>query len=304
MLQAMLIEAQELVLEIRTRSSARSPGVLQAPVREPPGQPGVIFDCRFVLGDADVGRSQYLQGRVPGAHYLHLEQQLSAPPGRHGGRHPLPEAQQLLATLAAYGVGPDTPVIAYDDSRLAYAARLWWLMRSLGYRPPRLLNGGYSAYLAAGGPTEIGEPAPLPVPAPASAPASRAAGGLVSSVYTGCCDRQSLAALLARGGALVDSREAHRYQGLQEPIDPVAGHIPGAVNRPWQGVTDAAGRMLDTAALRAHWGDLLQVEELAVYCGSGVTACVNLFSLAALGRGDAQLYPGSWSDWCSWLPAD
>jgi thiosulfate/3-mercaptopyruvate sulfurtransferase len=107
---------------------------------------------------------------------------------------------------------------------------------------------------------------------------------------------------LQEGGALlVDSREERRYQGLEEPIDPVAGHIPGAINRPWQGVTSADGRVLDSAGLRAHWGDALEAGQLVVYCGSGVTACVNLFSLALLGREDATLYAGSWSDWCSYL---
>ncbi|MCB1843186.1 MAG: sulfurtransferase [Halioglobus sp.] len=276
------------------------------PQRERAGQRSVIFDCRFALGDPEAGRAQYLRGHVPGAHYLDLEQHLCGPVGPHGGRHPLPEPTQLQATLARFGVGPETPVIAYDDSRLAFAARLWWLMRSLGYRPPRLLNGGFSAYLAAGGLADIDDPVPTPVPvsAPAVTSGPADADGRASATYAGCCDRQSLAALFAAGGVLVDSREAHRYEGLQEPIDPVAGHIPGAVNRPWQGVTDTSGRVLDSAVLRTHWGDLLQADTMVVYCGSGVTACVNLFSLALLGRDDAQLYPGSWSDWCSWLPAD
>src|SRR5690606_23239620 len=106
----------------------------------------------------------------------------------------------------------------------------------------------------------------------------------------------------ASGALLVDSREPRRYAGLEEPIDPVAGHIPGAVNRPWQGVTDSDGVVTDAAGLQAHWGDALAAEHLLVYCGSGVTACVNLFSLALLGKDDATLYAGSWSDWCSYLP--
>jgi thiosulfate/3-mercaptopyruvate sulfurtransferase len=119
--------------------------------------------------------------------------------------------------------------------------------------------------------------------------------------FSGYCDIESLRAAQARGALLIDSREPRRYAGLEEPIDPVAGHIPGAINRPWQGVTDAQGIVLDTAALQAHWGEALVAEELVVYCGSGVTACVNLFSLALLGREDAMLYAGSWSDWCTYL---
>ncbi len=249
----------------------------------------VVVDCRFNLADPGEGRRQYLEGHVPGAHYLHLEEDLSAPVGRHGGRHPLPEPVALASRLAQCGIGPETDVIAYDDSRFAFAARLWWLMRALGYRPPRLLDGGYSAWLAAGGVPESGPVAPQVV-------ASGAAAALA-----GHCDIEGLLEAQRAGATLVDAREARRYQGLEEPIDPVAGHIPGAVNHPWQGVTDATGRALDEPSMRAHWGDTLDADELVVYCGSGVTACVNLFSLALLGRDDATLYAGSWSDWCSYL---
>ena len=119
--------------------------------------------------------------------------------------------------------------------------------------------------------------------------------------YRGWCDIEGLRRAQSSGALLVDSREARRYQGLEEPIDPVAGHIPGAINRPWQGVTDGEGRVLQVSAQSAHWGDALEAGELVLYCGSGVTACVNLFSLALLGRDDATLYAGSWSDWCSHL---
>ena len=187
------------------------------------------------------------------------------------------------------GIGPDTAVVAYDDSRFAFASRLWWLMRSLGYRPPRLLNGGFQAWLAAGGNPEPGEVETL----------AGVAGS--DAQFTGYCDIEGLREAQQSGATLVDSREERRYQGLEEPIDPVAGHIPGAINRPWQGVTGPAGCALDAARLREYWGDALEADTLVVYCGSGVTACVNLFSLALLGRDDATLYAGSWSDWCSYL---
>ncbi len=259
------------------------------PAGLPAAAPPVIFDCRFSLADAAQGRAEYLAGHIPGAHYLDLNADLSGPVGEHGGRHPLPRPEAFAATLAGFGVGPTTPVIAYDDSRLAFAARLWWLMRSLGYQPPHLLDGGYRGFLAAGGRPETGVPDPLPGPVPA-------VGG-----FSGCCDIEGLRVAQSRGALLVDSREERRYQGLEEPIDPVAGHIPGAVNRPWQGVTSPEGRVLDGAGQRGHWGDVLAADELVVYCGSGVTACVNLFSLALLGRDDPLLYAGSWSDWCSYL---
>lgn len=250
---------------------------------------GHIFDCRFSLADPCEGRTLYQQGHVAGAHYLDLNCDLAAPVEKHGGRHPLPDPAVFAATLAACGVGPDSEVVAYDDSRLAFAARLWWLMRALGYRPPRLLNGGYRGFLEAGGQPDTRPPGSQAiVPAPITH-------------FHGYCDIEGLRDAHARGALLIDSREPGRYAGLEEPIDPLAGHIPGAINRPWQGVTDGNGAVLDAAGQRAHWGDLPEAEQLVVYCGSGVTACVNLFSLALLGRDDAMLYAGSWSDWCSYV---
>jgi thiosulfate/3-mercaptopyruvate sulfurtransferase len=251
--------------------------------------PAVIFDCRFSLADPLEGRALYRQGHIRGAHYLDLNRDLSGPVGECGGRHPLPDPATFAATLAACGVGPDTEVLVYDDSRLAFAARLWWLMRSLGYRPPRLLNGGYQAFLDAGGRPDTALPEAQPC-------ATIAATG-----FSGCCDIEGLRKAQVAGALLVDSREERRYQGLEEPIDPVAGHIPGAINRPWQGVTSTGGMVCDLSAQQAHWGDALEAEDMVVYCGSGVTACVNLFSLALLGRDDATLYAGSWSDWCAYL---
>ena len=250
----------------------------------------VVIDCRFSLLGPTAGRALYRAGHIPGAHYIDLNEDMAAPVAGHGGRHPLPEPQRFAALLARLGVGPETEVVAYDDSRFAFAARLWWLMRSLGFRPPRLLNGGYQAFLTAGGVPQ--EAVPVPVATTASSLAA----------FSGYCDIAGLRELQGQGAGLVDSREERRYQGIEELIDPVAGHIPGALNRPWQGVSTADGKICDEEALRAHWGDVLEARPLVVYCGSGVTACVNLFSLALLGRADAVLYAGSWSDWCSYLP--
>jgi thiosulfate/3-mercaptopyruvate sulfurtransferase len=249
----------------------------------------VVFDCRFSLTDPGAGRALHQQGHIPGAHYLDLNVDMAGARELHGGRHPLPDPQVFAATLARFGVARDTPVVAYDDSRQAFAARLWWLMRAAGYRAPRLLNGGYHGFLGVGGVPETYLPQPRSCePAPLTC-------------FKGCCDIAGLRVAQEEGGLLVDSREQRRYEGLEEPIDPVAGHIPGAINRPWQGVTSDSGHVLDTAGLQAHWGDVLEESALVVYCGSGVTACVNLFSLALLGRDDATLYAGSWSDWCSYL---
>ncbi len=253
------------------------------------GVDAVLFDCRFSLADPQEGRRLYKSGHIPGAHYLDLNLDLAGPVGQHGGRHPLPDPARFAATLARYGVGRDTPVVAYDDSRFAFAARLWWLMRALGYRAPRLLNGGYRAFVAAGGEPESAVRVPEAITPPAV------------GQFRGYCDIEGVRTAQTRGAVLIDSREPRRFAGLEETIDPVAGHIPGAINRPWQNVTAAGGTALDAGELRANWGDALSADELVVYCGSGVTACVNLFSLALLGREDATLYAGSWSDWCSYL---
>lgn len=253
----------------------------------------VILDCRFSLADSGEGAALYRAGHIPGAYYLDLEQDMSSSVAQYGGRHPLPDANEFVAVLAALGVGPATRVIAYDDSRMAYAARLWWMMKSLGYMPPSLLSGGYQSWLQAGGVPETDVPV---------ATEYFGEGELESAAqFSGVCDIHGLRDAQGAGGTVIDSREVKRYQGLEEPIDPVAGHIPGAINRPWQGVSDSSGRFLAEEAQRQHWGDALEADQLLVYCGSGVTACVNLFSLSSLGRDDAILYSGSWSDWCSHL---
>lgn len=251
---------------------------------------GVVFDCRFTLGAPDAGECLYREGHVAGAHYLHLDRDLAGPAASRGGRHPLPDPALFAACLAQAGVTRDTAVVAYDDSRQAFACRLWWLMRAAGYRPPRILNGGYQAYLRAGGDVVTARPVPV------SAPAEHVDG------YAQSCDIAGVQKALQQGAVLIDSREPARYRGEQEPIDPVAGHIPGALNKPWQDVTDDSGRLLSLDRQRTHWGNALDADRILVYCGSGVTACVNLFSLAVLGRHDAVLYAGSWSDWCNALP--
>lgn len=250
-----------------------------------------IVDCRFSLADPEQGRQQYLDSHIPSAHYLDLNKDLSAPVGRHGGRHPLPDASEFAQKLAAIGVNfQETLVVAYDDSRFAFAARLWWLLRYLGHDRVALLDGGWTAWQSGGYPVTDA----LPIPQP---------GNFVPQL------RQDWVANIDEVKArkdspdvvLVDSRESDRYLGKQEPIDPVAGHIPGAVNYPWQEVTDARGYLHSLPEQQQRWQDVEQAKEILVYCGSGVTACVNLLSLELAGIRTGKLYAGSWSDWCSYL---
>lgn len=249
-----------------------------------------IADCRFSLADPGLGAVQYAEGHIPGAVYFDLNRDLSAPPSVHGGRHPLPNPDNLADTLGQAGItsqdtGSPTWVVAYDSSRLAFAARFWWLLRWLGHERVSVLDGGFAGWKAAG--YAIATEAPCP--APGQFHARPQADWVVDA-----------AAVQARAEAvLIDSRAPERYRGEQEPIDPVAGHIPGAVNLPWQDATDERGFLRSPTSHRQRWLALLQNRDAIVYCGSGVTACVNLLSMHLAGLPYGRLYAGSWSDWCS-----
>ena len=247
----------------------------------------VVFDCRFQLGEPGAGARAHAEGHIPGAHYLHLERDLSGAVGEHGGRHPLPDPVEFSERLARLGVNRQTSVVAYDDNGFMPSARLWWMLRALNYDRVRLLDGGVQAWVAAGGKLDTDSPRPTPVEPP------------VVGDYRHKRDVAGVRRAMAEGAFLIDSRDAARYQGLEEPVDPVAGHIPGALNLPWQEVTDSEGFALDEEAQLRRLALLEEDRELVVYCGSGVTACINLLALHLAGRDDGLLYPGSWSDWCS-----
>lgn len=261
-------------------------------VHQHPGGKVIIFDCRFSLTDPGKGLSTYQQGHIPGAVHLDMEKDLSGPVGLHGGRHPLPDPETFTNRMRASGVTGDSLVIAYDDNRLAGAARLWWLLRYYGHSQVRILDGGIKAWLAAG--------LPLSTTIPKNVPGDFLAIENTAMTVTYRDIKQS-----GRDNApvLIDAREAPRYRGEEEPIDPVAGHIPGAINVPWQQFVDVDGKMLPIEHQRLVWQELALPSSPVVYCGSGVTACVDLLSLAVIGVESAKLYPGSWSDWCSYPDA-
>ncbi len=252
-----------------------------------------IVDCRFSLMQPELGHQQYQTSHIPGAYHLDLNRDLSGPVGKHGGRHPLPDPMELATKLAQMGVTLNsTLVVAYDDSNLAFAARLWWLLRYLGHDRTAVLNGGFAAWQAANYPITN----EIPV---------AKAGQFTPHVQPSyVVDREGVEARKAAPGVvLVDSREGDRYRGEREPIDPIAGHIPGAVNYPWQDVTDGKGYVRSPSEQRQRWSSLEPTQDILVYCGSGVTACVNLLSLELAGITTGKLYPGSWSDWCSYDPS-
>ncbi|MGK7899942.1 MAG: sulfurtransferase [Hormoscilla sp.] len=250
----------------------------------------VIVDCRFSLADPSEGQKLYEIGHIPGAYYLDLNKDLSGPVSSHRGRHPLPNPNELASKLEAIGVSKDeTLVVAYDDSRFAFAARLWWLLRYLGHDRVAVLDGGLTGWLGAG----------YPVTDRVSPPRTGTFVPQVRSQWV--VDIEAVKARKDNPSVmLVDSRDPDRYQGLREPIDPIAGHIPGAVNFPWKEVTDADGFVLPLTEQSRRWESISSDSEVIVYCGSGVTACVNLLSLELAGQSGGKLYAGSWSDWCSY----
>jgi thiosulfate/3-mercaptopyruvate sulfurtransferase len=227
------------------------------------------------------GRPQYEAGHLPGAVFVELETELSGTPGE-GGRHPLPGAAAFQAAMRAVGVDDDVEVVAYDAATSLYAARLWWLLTDAGHRHVRVLDGGYAAWEAAGHPVEAG-------------PGGAVRGGDFV-VRPGHRDRVTVEQLVADPEAytLVDVRTAERYRGEVEPIDPVAGHIPGALNRPAAQLLDAQARFLPAADIAAAYAG---VEAPVLYCGSGITAAQALLALEASGVEGGRIYPGSWSDW-------
>ncbi|WP_066380394.1 MULTISPECIES: sulfurtransferase [unclassified Anabaena] len=250
----------------------------------------VIVDCRFSLADPQLGRKQYEASHITGAYYLDLNLDLSSPVGKHGGRHPLPNPEELGQKLAAIGVEfQKTLVVAYDDSRLAFASRLWWLLRYFGHQQVAVLDGGFSQWQTAGYPiTDI-------------IPQAQTANFTPQIQTELVVDIEAVKNLKDLPTVvLVDSREGDRYRGERESIDKVAGHIPGAVNYPWSEVTDANGNLITLTQHCQRWENLQQAEEILVYCGSGVTACVNLLSLELAGIHTGKLYAGSWSDWISY----
>lgn len=244
-----------------------------------------LVDCRFSLAAPEAGPAAYRAGHLPGAVYLHLEEDLSGPIGPHGGRHPLPDPAGLAARLGALGVGRAHRVVVYDDAG-DMAARAWWLLTYLDYPSVEVLDGGVGAWQRLGGPM-TGDPPPhraVPV-------------GVRVRPELLVDDRPAVEAA-ARAGRLVDSRAEERYRGDIEPLDRRGGHIPGARNFPWNRLKDADGRYLAPDALRRRF-ETLPDAPAVVYCGSGVTACPNVLALTRLGR-PAQLYAGSWSDWISY----
>jgi thiosulfate/3-mercaptopyruvate sulfurtransferase len=250
-----------------------------------------VFDCRFDLKNTEYGEQAYAKGHVPGALYLHLDRDLSGPQTGRNGRHPLPDLASFAKLMSEYGVGPDTQVVAYDNESGIFASRLWWMLRWLGHEKAAVLDGGLPGWRRAKLPfeTEVRNyPAAQFVPRPRDVQ--------VDTAYV-------FGKLRAPDMLLIDARGEDRYAGENETLDPVAGHIPGAVNRFYFDNLDDAGCFFKPAdELRAEFEDLLDGRDpktVVQQCGSGVTACHNLLAMEVAGLSGSKLYVGSWSEWCS-----
>ncbi len=254
------------------------------------GDTGVrIFDCRFDLARPEDGRRRYLDEHVPGAVYADLNRDLSAPTTPTSGRHPLPTAAEFEARLRTWGVNRDSLVVAYDDGNAMYAARLWWMLRWLGHERVQVLDGGMRRWMQLGLPLDDALPAP-------------AAGNFVPHPRPGMVVDAARVLEVSRdpSSLVLDARAPERYRGEVEPIDAVAGHVPGARNHPFTLSVGADGRFLPAAELRATFGERLEgvpAERTVAMCGSGVTACHLLLAMEHAGLGGGRLYAGSWSEW-------
>lgn len=237
-----------------------------------------LLDCRARLGEPDYGRRVYAQGHLPGAVHVDLDADLAAAPGP-GGRHPLPDRAELAGKLRDRGLNDTDQVVVYDDAGGAFAGRAWWCLRWLGHRAVALLDGGLTHW---SGPLSAELPHPPPGDFSLRPPLTRT------------IDADQLAASLAQL-TLVDARSRERFEGREEPIDPVAGHIPGAVCLPFQENLGSDGRFLSAGALARRFEAL--GPNVVCYCGSGVTAAHNVLAMRIAGLGEPILYPGSWSEW-------
>jgi len=263
-----------------------------------PSREWLVFDVRHDLADHAAGRRAYEQGHIPGALFLDHETQLAAPKTGRNGRHPLPDLADFAALMRTQGLTRRAQVLVYDAGNGMFASHLWWMLRWLGHESVAVLDGGWQAWLDAGGAVETGVNMPALTEAQAVQGMHLPAQPSMPTVDA----QQVLANIQNPAFTLVDARAANRYRGETEPLDPVAGHIPGAVNRPATLNVAEDGRFKPAAELRRDFDALLAgkpATDIVHQCGSGITACHNLFAMELAGLHGSALYHGSWSEWVS-----
>ena len=250
----------------------------------------LVFDCRHDLADTAAGQRAYAQLHIPGAHFLHLDDDLSGPKTGVNGRHPLPDAGEFCARLAARGMRNATQAVAYDASGGVFAARLWWMLRWIGHPRVAVLDGGWDAWLTGGSPVS-------------AQPAIARPAAFSGAAHDALVDADFIFSRLGKPDfKLLDARSADRFRGENETLDPVGGHIPGAQNRFFKLNLAGDGRFKPATELRHELEAALGAidpAQVVHQCGSGVTACHNLLAMEIAGLHGSRLYPGSWSEWCS-----
>ena len=250
----------------------------------------IVFDCRHDLVDTEAGYRAYAHSHIPGAHFVHLDDDLSGTKTGANGRHPLPDSARFCSRLAAHGMSNGAQAVAYDATGGFYAARLWWMLRWAGHEKVAVLDGGWNAWVDAGLPVSAQMPAVVP-------------GAFESAMRDCAVDAHVVQSAL--GGpdiCVIDARSPDRFRGENETLDPVGGHIPGALNRFFKENLAPDGRFKPAADLKREFTALLgntMPTEVVHQCGSGVTACHNLLAMEIAGLTGSRLYPGSWSEWCS-----
>jgi thiosulfate/3-mercaptopyruvate sulfurtransferase len=249
-----------------------------------------IVDCRFSLAEPEKGKHEYLKGHLPGSVFFDLEKDLSSPVRVHGGRHPMPSLDEFIRKLENAGIDENTTVIAYDSGEGAYAARFWWLLRYLGHENVYVLDEGFKGWVAAN--YSITQEIP-------SYDKAQFHSNIKHELLASTEDVKEAVEKRLENRILIDSRDSKRYTGAEEPIDKKAGHIPGAINKPYmEGLSESRYKLAEEQ--RQRFSEIDSNKEIIVYCGSGVTATPNFLALKEAGFEKVKLYVGSFSDWISY----
>jgi thiosulfate/3-mercaptopyruvate sulfurtransferase len=259
------------------------------------GKDFLLFDCRFDLTNPKAGYESYLEGHIPSAIYVDVDHDLASEKNGQNGRHPLPSIEQWIKTCASLGITKDSNIVIYDNQSCMYAVRMWWMLRATGHNHVRLLNTGYASWLAAGYASEKTDNLRPNTPVTSNTIGATAyKDALLAS--------DVLENLSSKKFVVLDARSADRFRGENETLDPVGGHIPGAINRFFKNNLDANGQFKSADVLAKEFKDLLAEtpsESIIHQCGSGITACHNMFAMELAGLKSSMIYPGSWSEWCA-----
>jgi thiosulfate/3-mercaptopyruvate sulfurtransferase len=259
------------------------------------GKEFLLFDCRSDLTNPKAGYGSYLDGHIPSAIYVDIDHDLASEKNGQNGRHPLPTIEQWVKTCANLGITKDSNIVIYDNHSCMYAVRMWWMLRATGHKHVRLINGGYGSWLAAGFTGEKTDNQRLNTPAATS-------GMTVATFKDALLASDLLQNLSSKKFVILDARSSDRFRGENETLDPVGGHIPGAINRFFKNNLAANGQFKSADVLAKEFRDLLgetPSESIIHQCGSGITACHNMFAMELAGMNSSMIYPGSWSEWCA-----